>query len=101
MESGQEKVRQAVSSTEKTDALIKQFDELRQLKERKLQEKAARGRDVETAKIAMREIVVELKQQGIGSTDELRNKIESLQTELNEELAVVSKALEGVVIHED
>ena len=100
MGSGQDKV-QSVSSTEKTDVLIRQFNELRQLKERKLQEKAARGRDVETAKIAMREVITELKQLGIGSTDELRNKIESLQVELDEELTVVSKALDGVIIHED
>lgn len=101
MESGQEKKVQSVFSVEKTDALIKQFNELRQLKERKLQEKAVRGRDVETAKTAMRETVTELKQLGIGSTDELRNKIESLQAELDEELAVVSKELDGVIIHEN
>ena len=100
MEPGLEKV-QSVSSTEKTNALIKQFNELRQLKEKKLQERAVRSRDVETAKIAMREVVIELKQQGIGSTEELRNKIESLQAELDEELAVVSKALDGVMVHEN
>ena len=100
MGSGQEKV-QSVSSTEKTNALIKQFNELRLLKEKKLQERAVRSRDVETAKTAMREVVIELKQQGIGSTEELRNKIESLQSELDEELAVVSKALDGVMIHEN
>ena len=101
MESGQASKAQLVSSTEKTDTLIKKFNELRQLKERKLQERAVRSRDVETARIAMREVVVELKQQGIASTDELRNKIESLQTELDEGLVVVSKALDGVIIHED
>ena len=99
METGQ--VSQTDSSQIKTDNLVKRFEELRKLKEKKLQEKAARERDVQTATLAMKEVVTELKQQGINSTEELRNRIESLQVELDEELTSLFKSLEEVELHEN
>lgn len=99
MVSGQEK-EQAASSIAKTDRLVKQFQELQALRERKLQEKAAKERDVETAIEAMKGIAEELKTHGITSTDELRTRISNMQTELELELAELTKELQGVTLNE-
>ena len=88
------------SEQSKINITVEKFQQLKKLQEAKVKELAAKERDVVVAKEALLEVVNELKEKGIESTEQLSKKIASLQEELDKGLRTINDKLKGV-IHEN